>query len=483
MTHSLRVTALSLGAANAIDFALQFLLPVILARVLDTNDFGVYRLFWLVTSTVLALSVLGIPQSLYYFLPRSKESGQRLYINQAIIFLVITGILSAVAILPGSPLLPDNANILSQYGLLLPLFALLWIVSSTLDFLPSADGRPLWQAKAIIALAIVRTLVLGGVAMLTGSVTAVLWALLGFVIFKLSLLVIYIVNHHGWAGPYITKATFREQTTYAIPFGLAGLFFNLRAHAEQWVAASLFSISQYAAFSVASILAPLVALFRQSMNQIFLPQMSKHQADGDVTSMLDMNNRANVALALLLFPIFAFAFVFSDSLISLIYTKSYAQGGDVMRVYVFGMIALSVEVNNVMFLLKEGHFATRINFLTLCICISSSFIFAKIFGLPGAAIGSVLAVYVDRVLTLRRISRRLKLPLSALQDWSALGKILIAATVSAVLTWVVSREITTTLPVVVQLGISGLVLSGIYLLSLFILGMRTKIYALLVRRH
>ena len=483
MTRGLRVAAISLGAANAIDFGLQFLLPVILARALSTVDFGVYRLFWLVTGTALALSTLGIPQSLYYFLPRVEESEKRLYITQALLFLAITGLLAALAILPGSPLLPGNARVLGQYGLLPSAFVLLWIVSCLLDFLPTADARPLWQAKAIIGLSVIRTLVLSGAAVLTGSLSVVLWTLLAFVFFKLSVLAVYMLSHHRLVGPYARKSAFREQVGYAIPFGLASMLFSLRAQADQWVAATLFTISEYAAFSVASVLTPLIGLFRQSMNQVFLPQMSKYQAEDDVESMLDLNNRANVALALMLIPLLAFAFVFSEALISLIYTQAYAQGGAVMRVYVLGMVAFCVEVNNILFLLKEGRFATRVNLVALCICIAGSLVFAKLFGLAGAAVGSVIAVYADRILTLRRIGKRLDLPLSALQDWVALGKILIAAMLGAVAALLLSPAmIPAALPLVVRLGLAGLLLMVVYLTTLLLLGMKKTVRELIVRR-
>ena len=483
MTRSLRAGAMSLGAANAIDYGLQFLLPVVLARTLDTVDFGVYRLFWLVTSTALALSVLGFPQSLYYFLPRAAGSEKRLYINQAILFLAVTGFLAAVAILPGSPLLPHNANLLSAYGLLPSAFVLLWIVSNILDTLPTADGNVLWQAKAIIGLSVIRTLALSGTAILTGSITAVLWALLAFVLFKLTLLTAYMVSHYGIGKPYASKCTFREQAGYAIPFGLAGMLYNLRGQVDQWIVATLFTVSQYAAFSVASVLAPLVGLFRQSMNQAFMHRMSMHQADGDTAAMLDINNRANVALALILFPLLALAFAFPHALISLIYTTAYVQGGDVMRVYVVGMFALSVELNNVILLLNEGKFATRVNIVALCVCIAGSLVFVQIYGLAGAAVGSVIAVFVERILTLNRIGKRLSLPLRELQDWSTLGKILLAAAIGAMVTWVaLPAIIPATFPMLVQLGSAGIVLAVVYLMALLLLGMRPTVRALIMRK-
>src|SRR4051794_4224858 len=70
-TRRLRGRALSLGVANAFDYAMQFLLPVVLVRYLDAAAFGEYRLLWVAVGTILPLATLAMPGSLYYFLPRS----------------------------------------------------------------------------------------------------------------------------------------------------------------------------------------------------------------------------------------------------------------------------------------------------------------------------------------------------------------------------------------------------------------------------
>src|SRR5262249_56245109 len=74
--------ALALGVAKAFDFAVQFLLPVVLVRFLDADAFGQYRLLWLAVGTVMAVATLDLPASLYYFLPRSDPAARRLYISQ-----------------------------------------------------------------------------------------------------------------------------------------------------------------------------------------------------------------------------------------------------------------------------------------------------------------------------------------------------------------------------------------------------------------
>jgi O-antigen/teichoic acid export membrane protein len=63
--HGLRRRALWLGAANSIDYAFQFLLPIVLVRCLEPETFGQYRLLWLAAATAMAVISQAMPGSLY----------------------------------------------------------------------------------------------------------------------------------------------------------------------------------------------------------------------------------------------------------------------------------------------------------------------------------------------------------------------------------------------------------------------------------
>ena len=131
--QALKQRAFSLGAANAFDYALQFLLPVVLVRCLDTDAFGQYRLLWLAMVTVMVVVPMAMPQSLYYYLPRSDAANKRLYINQTLIYLTIAGVVGGWVISPWNPLLPAGMGTLAQYGVLIPLLLALTAASCLLD--------------------------------------------------------------------------------------------------------------------------------------------------------------------------------------------------------------------------------------------------------------------------------------------------------------------------------------------------------------
>jgi O-antigen/teichoic acid export membrane protein len=433
--HGLGRRALSLGAANAFDYALQFLLPVVLVRCLEPTAFGQYRLLWLAVGTVMAVVTMAVPGSLYYFLPRSEGATKRLYINQAFLFLAVAGLIAGWAVSSWNPWLPDKMRDLAGHGPIVPLFVLLWMVASLLDLLPTVEERVLWQVKATIGLAALRAAALSLAAILTRELWPVLLVLLAFVAFKVALLVGYVAVHHGLRGPLVRRHAFSDQLKYAAPIGAAGALFGLRSQADQWVAAALFPVIMFASFSIAALLGSMLHVCRHSVFHTFLPSLSRLEAAGDIRGMLDLKSRANVMVAVLVYPLLAFAFVFAEEMVTVIYTAAYVDAAPVMRVFTVGFAALVVEFTSVLQLQRQGAFVIRVGVVALVLSVSLSWLSAHAFGLAGAAAGSVAAVYFDLIATLRQVSVRSGVPLRRVQDWRSLGLLMMLAALAAGFAW------------------------------------------------
>lgn len=427
--------ALLLGAANAFDVAVQFLLPVVLVRCLDADAFGEYRLLWLVAGTVLGIASLAMPQSLYYYLPRADAAGKRLYVNQTLAFLALAGLAAAWAVSAWNPLLPAQLSHLARHEFILPAFIVLWVVASLLDMLPTAEERVRWQAKATISLALLRAVSLSLAALLTRELGAVLVVLLAFVAVKVLLLLVYVARFHGLRGPLLRVGAIADQLRYAAPFGAAGALYVLRTQSDQWVAATLFPLGMFAAFSIAAVLGPLMNLFRVSVNYAFLPVMSRRQSAGDVAGMLALNSRGNIMVGALVFPLFALAFVLAEELVTLVYTSNYLAAAPVIRIYIVGIVALAIELSSLTLLLRQSMFVMLVNVVALLLAVSLNWAAALHIGLAGAALGTVAVIYLDRVATLWRISRILGVPVRRLQDWKPLALLLAFAVLAALLAW------------------------------------------------
>jgi O-antigen/teichoic acid export membrane protein len=454
--------ALTLGAANAFDFALQFLLPVLLVRYLDADAFGEYRLLWLVAGTVLAVATLAMPASLYYFLPRSDAQAKRLYVNQTLAFLVVAGLVCAWAVSAWNPWLPANLAALARHAAVVPAFIALWVVASLLDLLPAAEERVTWQANATVGLAVLRAALLSLVAVLTRELAPVLLVLLAFVAFKATLLLVYIARAHGLRGPVLRWRVFADQLIYAAPLGAAGALYGLRTQADQWVVAALFPLGMFAAFSIAAVLGPLMNLCRQSVNLAFLPVMSRRQAAGDIAGMLELNSRGNIMVGAIVLPLFAFAFVFAEDLVTLIYTAAYLDAAPVMRVYIIGIAALVIELSGIMMLMRQAVFVMGVNVLGLLLAVALSWTGAVHIGLAGAAMGGVVVIYLDRIATLLRIARLTGVRIRQLQDWRTLALLALFSGLAASLAWVVAARAITAGGTLLPTLVGGATLASAY---------------------
>jgi len=471
-SQGLKRRALSLGMVKAFDQAMQFLLPVVLVRCLDTATFGEYRLLWLIVGTLIGIATLNMAGGLYFFLPRSDAAGKRLYIHHAWLYLAAVGVLCALAVSPLNPLLPEAARALTKYGALMPAFIALWFAALLLEYLPTIDERIGWQAWATITVSLVRVVLLAAGAWLTGDMRVILWLLLAAATLKLGMLFFYMRRHHGLRRPWFDRHAFAAQFQHCAPFGFSAALYGLRGQTDQWVAASLFSLHSFAAFSIAAILGQVVNLFRNSVLEAFLPSMSRMHAAGENAGMMDMNARANVLVAGLLYPLLAFVFVYAEDIIRVVYTAAYLDAAPVMRVYALGMTLLAVEVGSLLLLLRQGPYAIGVNAVSLALSAAVSLTGALYFGLAGAAAGSVLALALDRALTLRRIAVQSGIPLRRLQDWRGLARTALVAAAGALLAWGLTHALLAQAAPLVRLAAGAVVLAVVYALFILRRGMK-----------
>jgi O-antigen/teichoic acid export membrane protein len=423
--QGLKRRALSLGMVKAFDQGMQFLLPIVLVRCLDAATFGEYRLLWLAVGTLMGVVTLNMAGTLFFFLPRSDPEKKRLYVHQSWLYLAAVGVLCGALVAWFGPL--------AKYGLLVPAFVAVWLAAFLVEYLPTMEERIGWQAAATISVSMVRVVLLAAGAWLTGDMRVMLWLLVAAAALKLGLLFVYVHRYHGFARPWFRREVFSGQFRHSAPIGISSALYSLRWQTDQWVAATLFALHSFAAFSIAAILGQVVNLVRTAVVEAFLPSMSRLQAAGEVAGTVGMNARANVLVAGLLYPLLGFVFVYADDIVTVIYTASYLEAAPVMRVYALSMTLLALEVGSLLLLLRQGAYAIGVNAVALALSAAVSLAGALHFGLPGAAAGSVLALLLDRALTLRRIAKLCGIRLRQVQDWRGLGRTALIAALGAAL--------------------------------------------------
>ena len=411
---------LSVGGAHMLELALQFVLPVVLVRVLTPADFGVYRLVWLLVSTIGLIAPLGMISTLFFFMPNADRAERRGYVRQTEAFLVLTSLACLALLWLVHAWLPSGLAAAASHGAWLVALAVFWTWGLLLDQLPTVDERIRWQVAATMVFSVSRALCAVTVAWVFRDVHHVIVALALMSLLKVVILQVYVARFHGSTGQAYSAARLRTQIAHALPFGAAGILFGARSQAEQWIVALLFAPAQFAAFSIAAALAPVVLMSRKAVSFVLLPAMSRELAAGNHPALLLLSNQTSTTVAAVLYPVLGFTLFFAGPMIELVYTRSMADGANVMRMLLAIWALQAIDLSSLTMLLKQGGFMTRVNVLLLAASVPLSWAAAQVMGLPGGVLGGVLAIYVERWLTARRIAAALGVSARQLQPWASL---------------------------------------------------------------
>jgi O-antigen/teichoic acid export membrane protein len=444
MRSGIRRKAGFLAAAGLLEYALQFGVPVILVRHLTTQEYGDYRLVWLVAETGLILFPLFLPQSLFYFLPRAAPGTRPKLVGSTFASLFALGGLAILLLLALMPVLPSSIAGLQPHSPLVQIFVGTWILASILDFLPTADGKAEWGACARIGFAIVKTATLAGAAVVSGDVGWLLVVMCGLAMLKIGLAVFYALFAAQERGLGFDGQLARTQLKYSLPFAMAGAFFSLRAQAGQWVVAANFPSSAFALISIASVVTVIATLTRQPLGYALLPKISSLVGDGEVDGARKLISKGYLLLGCMLPPLLGLLIATADDLVELIYTREYLGAVPLMRIYLLGQFASVFGAGYLVWgAFGFGRQAATISAISLLLSIALSILGVQLFGLAGAVAGSIAGLVLWEWWALTKVAKALGTSIAKLIPMDQTWKVAFVVALGVLVAHIVSSELDT----------------------------------------
>ena len=425
-----------LVVGRLVSAALTFALPLILARLLTPEEFGTYKQFFLIASTVQLTCQLGLTQSLYYFLPRGgKERGA--YIAQTFMSLAILGVLFGAVLWLAAPMLGRWLGDGSLASLRAPLaiFGGLMLCAAALESSIVSEGR---IARAALAYVIsdgtrAAALVLGAKY---GGPAGLFWAAAAVAGGRVAALFLVVMSKTvPWARPH--AGLFKQQLAYALPFAGASYLYVAQRYFSQYAVSASFDAATFALFAVASFHMPMVDIVFTPLSDVMIVHVGKAQHAGDTRGMWVAWNDSVQKLAAILLPAAACAWLFGSTLLPLLFTHKY--DGSV-PLFMLATLEIPLWILPLDALLRAAG-ATRFLFLYngVRIAFTAALVIGgiRLFGLPGAIGGGVAAEAIARVGMLARGRRFLGVSWGGLVEWNALGRTAVAAAVACAPAWVV----------------------------------------------
>ncbi|MFO7660227.1 MAG: oligosaccharide flippase family protein [Candidatus Cloacimonadaceae bacterium] len=420
------------GIISAADFLRLFvktIIGIVLARILTQAEYGTYRQLFMIYTLMAAIFMVGLPQSVYYFLPKSDAETRQKFIRQTVDLFSVLGLVSACLLLifRDSIALAFNNPELSKILVIYAVYPFFMFLSQLYYSIMIGLQQPKRAAGFIIfSLCFDFVLILG-----TALLTKDLFYITGSIVLSVLIQWIYArfnlrkYTRGSWFD--YDKELLRSQFRFALPIGVAAIIGVISAQVDKIIISSHFSPELFAVFAVGATELPFIGIITNSVNAVILPEMSRKD---NVKAISDLYKGAVRKNALILFPLFVFCFVFATQIIELLYSAKYLDSVLYFRIYLF-TIPLRIATYGLLFqVFNRTKFIFIISTFTLMLNTALSLILISLYGLKGPAISTVIVTYLTVTAYLILIKTKLRINLTDLFRLNSLFRILSAAALS-----------------------------------------------------
>lgn len=345
MSRSLSHEVGILTVGRIASYAVMFFVPLVNVRTLTVEEYGYYRQFWLIFETVTPIVILGFPRSLLYYLPRSSERSEKsTYITQTVLFLALS---AAVAII----LYAVIAQVLGQglgeaarsFYWRLSFFTLCMVLTDYMEVLFVAQRQPVAQSVYHASIWGLQSAVVIAASFLTHDVNTIIWALAVFGLARLCFAIVYTHKRYGFSLEFVSLRSAREQASFAIPLGLAGIALLLVTQTDKFIINRFMGRDAFAIYSVGAFQVPLANIVRASVGNVTFPLLVQYQKAGNHAAMLDLWRRSLLKTVVVFFPAFVFLEITARPFIVILFTEQYADATPVFMVYMLLFLRSSIE--------------------------------------------------------------------------------------------------------------------------------------------
>ena len=397
-----RITILAIS--KLLNYAVQFLAPILLVRILDREAYGQYKEFFVYASLIATFLNFSITSNLLFFVSKDPKNEAGFVTNTSFL-LLFTSAIGLVIVFSSKVYFLR----ITTYDFIYPLIAYLFFFQN-LDFI-----EPYWLAKKkskyvlyySFTRAIIRVICVVITAYFTHNVLTIIYVLTVLEVLKF-LLVLFYLLHKKLFTLKINRRLLKEQLTYIVPLGTASVLLEFNTDISKVIISSSLGASALALYAVASQNLPIVSVIRTSVADVIFPDMAQKIAREPLEA-LKLWSKSIIIYLFLMSPLFFIMFIYADVIIKTLFTASYLAAVPIFQVYLFYFLKQCFEMGiPIRAMNKNKYFLVGYVFSTV-INLGLLFILYKIFGMIGPALAYVISeivlafYYGNRILNIYKI--------------------------------------------------------------------------------
>jgi len=425
--ESLTFKAGVLAAANASQKLTMLISAMILSRYLPVSAYGSYQQLIVIYGTLLVVVAFGLPQSINYFLPRSESPGEKkAYVVQTYFLLLGLSVIFTSILFLGSKFISNHFNNeeLSELLKLFAFFVFFLIPIQFVDQLLVVLNKTKKLAVYRISFACLRLLAIIVPVSMKASLKTIVGFLVGFSLIQFAVTT-FILFKPFMKIKFSWRRTFLgQQLRYSTYIGMSSFVGVLNRESDKIIVSLFFIPASFAVYANGARELPFIGIITGSVIAILVPEFVKLYQEKKVQELLTLWHLSIGKVAVVLFPIAAFLFLFAREFMVTLFSLKYLASTKVFMIYLllvplrvttYGAILMSVGKTQIIF--KSAAYALLLNILL-------NIMFIKVFGPIGPAIATVLVTYVLTTYLLCRIKQELRVPFGSVMPWRKLAKLM-----------------------------------------------------------
>lgn len=426
MKQTIASDALKLTISKIITMVLSMLTAMLLSRFRTLEEYGTYSQLLLVINLITTVIMMGLPNSINFFLARAetKESRQK-FLSIYYTLSTLLGFLTGLVLILSTPLIISYFSnpLIEKFMYILAIFPWTKIILSSIDHVLIVYGKSnsVMLFRVLNSIAILITIFLVELFDLSFSHYMIIFIILE----SLFAIVVYFIVY-GTAGTLridFSLKDIRNILKFSLPLGLASVVGRLSIELDKLVIGRFFSTEDVAIYTNAAREMP-VTIIASALTAVLMPRLVRLLRDKEYDEAVNIwGNSIEISFIIICFVSFGLI-VFAPEVISLLYSDKYLPGVDVFRVYSLVLLLRVTYFGMILNSIGKTKFIFYSSIISLLLNIILNYVFYLIFGFIGPAIATFISLTIVIYLQLLATSISISIPMHRIFPWMKLLNIM-----------------------------------------------------------
>lgn len=364
-------------------------------RMLSKADYATLRQTFIAYNFIAPLLMLGLPNALYYFLPRTETRKKTIAFENMLLLAILSLLFSGFMLLGGYKYLalrfnnPELEHTL-KWMIGYPLYVMpVAIISAVLVIRGKTIELSLYNISTSLML------LLGTIAglYLTNSYSGPLYAqiFLPALFFPFALWLI-LNNTPGKLGK-IELSSMTDMLKYAAPLGLATMMGSLMLQLDKIIVSWMCTPEEFANYVNGAIEIPLIGVITGSISTVLLSDMSTLCFQNKENEAIQLFKKATQYSASILLPVMAFLALTAKPFIVTLFSEKYLESIVPFMIFLLIIPIRTVMYGSALMAIGKSNIILYRSFFDLLINMVLSIVLIYFVGYLGAAIATVITLY------------------------------------------------------------------------------------------